>query len=127
MKELSIIGNLGANAVRRVTSDGKQLMTFNVAVNSGKDTTTWFNCVGNLREKLIDYLVKGQMVMVMGDLTAKVFNGQIDLQISIDKIELVGSAPDKPKQLTQVSETENYSQQDDQHEEPATSSQEFIP
>lgn len=127
MKELCIIGNLGANAVRRVTSDGKELMSFNVAVNSGKDSTTWFNCVGNLREKLINYLVKGQMVMVMGDLTAKVFNGQIDLQISIDKIELVGSAPDKPKQLTQVSEMENYSQQDVQHEEPATSSHEFIP
>ena len=36
MKCIAIVGNLGANAVRRTTSDGRELMTFSVAVNDGK-------------------------------------------------------------------------------------------
>lgn len=93
MKCITIIGNLGANAIRRTTSDGRELMTFNVAVNSGNNTTTWFNCVSNLREKLIPFLVKGQGVCVMGDLSAGLYNNQIDLTINVDKVELCGAKP----------------------------------
>lgn len=96
MKQITIIGNIGANAVRRTTSEGKELMSFNVAVNQGKDTQPiWFNCIGILRENLMQYLVKGQCVCVSGDLTARMYNNQIDLGISLDKVELCGSAPVK--------------------------------
>lgn len=95
MKTITIIGNLGSNAIVRTAADGKQLMSFNVAVNQGKDASpVWFNCIGNLREKIIPYLIKGQSVCVMGDLRAGVYNGNIDLSISIDKCELCGAAPD---------------------------------
>lgn len=98
MKQITIIGNLGAQAVRRVASDGKELMTFNVAVNAGKDSQpVWFNCVGNLREKILPFLVKGQCVCVVGDLNARTYNGNIDLSINVDRIELCGSAPDGEK------------------------------
>ena len=98
MKQITIIGNLGANAVRRMTSDGKELLSFNVAVNAGQDKVIWFSCVGNMREKLIDYLVKGQCVCVTGDLRPGVYNGLLDLSVSIDKIELCGSAPKREEQ-----------------------------
>lgn len=95
MKQVTIIGNLGAQAVRRVASDGKELMTFNVAVNAGKDSQpVWFNCVGNLREKILPFLVKGQCVCVVGDLNARTYNGNIDLSVNIDRIELCGAAPE---------------------------------
>lgn len=94
MKSIVICGNLGANAVQRVTSDGKQLMSFNVAVNE-QESCIWFNCIGNLRERLFPYLVKGQAVCVMGDLRPKVYNGQLDLQINVERCELVGSAPSR--------------------------------
>lgn len=98
MKQVTIIGNLGAQAVRRIASDGKELMTFNVAVNAGKDSQpVWFNCVGNLREKILPFLVKGQCVCVVGDLNARTYNGNIDLSVSIDRIELCGAAPDGTK------------------------------
>ena len=100
MKEITIIGNLGANAVRRVAADGKELMSFNVAVNSGKDVTTWFNCIGGLREKLLPFLVKGQGVCVVGDLSANVYNGRPDLTVNIDKVELCGKAPDQSSQAS---------------------------
>lgn len=94
MKQLTIIGNLGSNAVRRTASDGKELMTFNVAVNAGSNQTVWFNCIGNFRDKLFEYLVKGQCVCVMGDLSARVYNGNLDLGVNIDRVELCGRAPE---------------------------------
>ena len=92
MKQITIIGNLGANAVRRTTSDGRELMTFCVAVSAGQ-STTWFNCVGSFREKIFPYLVKGQCVCVVGDLTATLYKQNIDLTVNIDRTELCGKAP----------------------------------
>lgn len=98
MKSITIIGNLGANAVRRMTSDGKELMSFNVAVNQSSGDPIWFNCIGNMREKLLPYLVKGQCVCVIGDLTAGVYNGKIDMTVNVDKCELCGAKPEQPSQ-----------------------------
>lgn len=99
MKCITIIGNLGANAVLRTTSDGRQLMSFNVAVNQGKDASpVWFNCIGNYREKLMPFLIKGQCVCIIGDLQARVYNGALDLGISIDKCELCGASPEQNSQ-----------------------------
>lgn len=95
MKCITIIGNLGANAVSRTASDGANLMSFNVAVNVPNADPVWFNCIGRLREKLFPYLVKGQNVCVIGELSAGVYNGKIDLSVSVDKMELCGPAPAK--------------------------------
>lgn len=94
MKCITIIGNLGANAVRRVASDGKELMSFNVAVNNGQAEPVWFNCIGHLREKLLPFLVKGQCVCVVGDLSAGVYGNRVDLTVNIDRIELCGAKPE---------------------------------
>lgn len=93
MKCITIIGNLGANAVLRTTSEGKKLMTFNVAVSRGENNPIWFNCVSNMREKLFPFLVKGQCVAVIGDLQPGIYNNNLDLTINVEKIELCGSAP----------------------------------
>ena len=102
MKCITIIGNLGANAVRRMTSDGRELMSFNVAVNNKDAEPMWFNCIGALREKMLPYLVKGQCVAVVGDLSAGVYQNRVDLTINIDKCELVGAKPEQnSQQVTQ--------------------------
>ena len=98
MKCITIIGNLGANAVRRVASDGKELMSFNVAVNQPNADPVWFNCIGVLREKLLPYLVKGQGVCVMGDLSVAIYNNRPDLSINVDKVELCGASPEDKSQ-----------------------------
>lgn len=114
MKSITIIGNLGANAVLRTTSDGKQLMTFNVAVSRGENNPIWFNCVCNHREKLFPFLVKGQCVAVIGDLQPGIYNNNLDLSINADKIELCGSAPktDNPAE-TKSEEQQDHSQTKD--------------
>lgn len=94
MKSITIIGNLGSQAVRRVTNDGKELMSFSVAVNVKDDYPIWFNCIGNLRENLLDYLIKGQTVCVIGDLRPGLYKGELDLTVSIDRIELCGRKPE---------------------------------
>ena len=93
MKQITIIGNLGANAVRRTASDGRELMTFSVAVSAGQ-STTWFNVVGAFREKVFPYLVKGQCVCAVGDLSAAIFKDRIDLTVNLDRVELCGKAPE---------------------------------
>lgn len=91
MKCIAIVGNLGANAVRRTTSDGRELMTFSVAVNDGKNNVTWFNCVSNYRERQFEWLLKGQCVAVTGDLSVAVYQNSPDLSVNVDRIELCGS------------------------------------
>lgn len=110
MKQITIIGNLGANAVQRTTADGKSLMSFNVAVNAANDQALWFNCVGNLREKVFPYLLKGQCVCVTGDLRPGMYNNQIDLTVSIDRIELCGAKPADIQQSSQSSFDESNQQ-----------------
>lgn len=105
MKTIIVIGNLGANAVRRMTSDGKELMTFNVAASMPNGDPIWFNCVSNFREKLFPYLVKGQCVCVTGDLRPGVYNNNLDLSISVDKCELCGA---KPNESSQQIENESF-------------------
>ena len=110
MKCITIIGNLGANAVRRMTSDGKELMTFNIAVNQPNADPLWFNCVGNMREKLFPYLVKGQCVCIIGDLSAGVYNGKIDLSVNVEKCELCGAKPDQSSQQSPQQPTQEPTQ-----------------
>ena len=97
MKNVFIIGNLGANAIRRTTSEGRELMTFSVAVND-RQGTTWFNCVGSFREKQFPYLERGAMVAVAGDLTVNTYNGQPDLSVNIDRLELCGNGKSSQQQ-----------------------------
>lgn len=93
MKSITIIGNLGANAVVRSATDGTMLMSFNVAVNVPNAEPVWFNCVGRNREKLFPYLVKGQCVCVTGELYAGIYQNRVDLGVNIDRVELCGAAP----------------------------------
>lgn len=90
MKTIMILGNLGQDAQVRKTNEGKDLMTFSVAVND-RNTTTWFNCVSNLREKQLQYLLKGQCVAVTGELSVGSYNGRADLSVNVDRIELCGT------------------------------------
>lgn len=90
MKQILVLGNIGNPAQLRVTADGKQLVTFSIAVNNRDKSTTWFSIVGRASEQLLPYLSKGRQVFVMGDLEVKLYNGNIDLSVFADRIELCG-------------------------------------
>ena len=78
----------------RTTSEGKNLMTFSIAVSQKSDEALWFNCVCNYRERVFPYLVKGTNVCAIGDLQVSLYNGKIDLSVNVDRIELCGTKKD---------------------------------
>lgn len=90
MKSVSLIGNIGNPAQVRVTSDGKELVSFSVATTNRDKSTTWFSIVGRNSEKLLPYLSKGRQVYVHGDLDVSLYKGNIDLSVFADRIELCG-------------------------------------
>lgn len=101
MQKITIVGNLGRDAVIRNTS-GKDILTFNVAVtekyknkeNQNVESVTWYNCVFR-STALAAYLKKGDKVHVHGKLTAKTYvndkrEAVLDLSVSVDYVELLG-------------------------------------
>lgn len=114
MLQFQAIGNLGADA-KVVNENGKQFVSFNVGHNDrwrGQDgvdheSTTWISCALNGDGgRLLPFLKKGRLVFVEGKGSARVYSSEkargmvAGLNIMVDRIELVGAAPDEvPRQL----------------------------
>lgn len=114
MLQFQIIGNLGADA-RVVDQDGRRFVSFNVGHNDrwtdaagvAHESTTWVSCTLNGDGgKLLPFLTKGRTVFVEGRGSARVFSSEkaramvAGLNCMVDRIELVGSQPDRiPAQL----------------------------
>lgn len=92
MQTIFILGNIGNPAQTRTTTDGKQLVSFSVAVSGRNKSTTWYGVIGRASENLLPYLSKGRQVFVAGELESKCYNGNVDLSIFADRIELCGKA-----------------------------------
>lgn len=102
MQKITIVGNLGKDAVIRNTT-GKDILTFNVAVTEkyknrdgeNVETVSWYGCMFR-STGLAAYLKKGDKVLVHGKLTAKTYVNDkretvLDLSVSVDYVELLGS------------------------------------
>lgn len=90
MKTIFLVGNLGRDAERKTTANGRELMTLNVAVTNRDKSTTWFGVVANYQEGLFPYLVKGRNVAVVGEFDAKVYQNAVDFTVFADNIGLAG-------------------------------------
>lgn len=104
-----ILGNLGADAVSKVVN-GVEYTTFSVAhsirKSTGEEKTTWVDCLMRGGGGLRPYLVKGQMVFVMGDFDASIYDSQkyhckmISYHCFVESVRLCGAKPgggDVPK------------------------------
>lgn len=79
MNSISISGNLGKDAETRFMADGKAVVSFSVADSQGKDKPSiWWNCslFGDRGEKLQPYLMKGQTVTVIGNVTEREYTNK---------------------------------------------------
>lgn len=92
----TISGNIG-NDCRKGNAGGTAVVNFSVAVKSGfgdKAQTVWVDCSiwGRQAEgKLPDYLVKGQQVVVSGELGTREHDGKTYITLRVNSIDLVGS------------------------------------
>ena len=81
-----IVGNVGRDPEMRYTPNGTAVTNFSVAVSrkyTGKDgqpveKTTWFRVTawGKLAETCNEYLAKGRLVLVEGEIEASAWMGQ---------------------------------------------------
>lgn len=101
MLQLSILGNLGADAERR-EQNGRAFVTFRVAHSEkradGTESTTWVSCVMNGDGgNVFQFLKRGQKIFVQGRARLKTYSSpkthQIEagLDLSVDRLELCGS------------------------------------
>lgn len=99
MNNWSITGNLGGD-VKVNNVSGTAVANFSVAVKSGfgdKAQTIWVGAAiwGKQAEsKLVDYLVKGQMVALTGEMSIRENDGKSYVQLRVNTIDLIGGKSD---------------------------------
>lgn len=109
MNSATFIGNLCANAVQRQAQDGKLFITFDIAVNEGKNVPpVYVSCAKNGdNAKLLPYLEKGKKVYVRGRITARTYNSTKDgqthayLALSVYELELISASGNATQQVQQ--------------------------
>lgn len=120
-------GNLGMDAeIKTRKSDEKKYIQFSVANNEKyKDnvTTTWVTCfISNpymVDSKLIDYLKKGQQVIIEGKhMKADIYTNdagesKITYSINVDQLHLIGGNNNESKPSTESKTANNGAFEDD--------------
>lgn len=105
MNKLTIIGNLTADPELRSTPSGVSVCTFTVAVNSRqKDATDFFRVSAwrQLGESCSRFLAKGKKVAVVGEVTARAFEGKdgslrARMEVTASEVEFLSpKSEDKP-------------------------------
>ena len=100
----NVLGYLGADAKEIKKEENKVSICFNVSSNlktaSGEEKTTWISCFLNRPSKVVEYLKKGTMVYVSGDISVNVYEREDgktvpNITMNVWKIELCGSSPEK--------------------------------
>ncbi len=100
MKNITIAGNIGKDAVTRtIASSGDKATSWSVAVEErqGQEKrTVWFDCNlwGKRGEALAQYLTKGGKVAVSGELSTREHEGKTYLTIRADQVTLLGGKSD---------------------------------
>lgn len=101
MVQIQLIGNLGKDAETIMLKD-QPVTKLTIATNRRRvmptgeiqEETTWWSCTANhVGDKLKEFLKKGKLVFIQGDLRPRIYttgNGQpsISLDVRVSKIEL---------------------------------------
>ena len=97
MNVFTFSGNLGRDC-KPSNAGGTNVVNFAVAVKSGygqNEQTLWLDCAlwGKRGDSLQQYLVKGQQVVVSGELGTREYEGKTYLTCRVNDISLVGGKP----------------------------------
>ena len=96
MTTVTILGKLGSD-VELKDVNGTALAKFSVAQNVGfgdKKSVNWFSVSiwgGQAKSNFVDYLKKGQMVQVVGELSTREYNGKTYMEVRSYSCNLAGS------------------------------------
>ena len=98
MTTVTILGKLGKD-VELKDINGTALAKFSVAQNVGfgdRKTTNWFEVSiwgAQAKSNFVDYLKKGQMVQVVGELSTREYNGKTYMEVRSYNCNLAGGQP----------------------------------
>lgn len=81
MLYLTAVGRVGKDAEIRTTASGQTVTGFSLAVNTGwgdNEQTRWLDCSmwGSRGEKIADYIRKGSMLTVVGEMGQREYEGK---------------------------------------------------
>ena len=107
MLQATAIGHIGGDAEVKSTN-GKEFTTFRIAHTdkwtdeSGQEhtNTQWIDCTMNGKPAVLEWLKKGQMVCVMGNLSTRIYSSAKDrcmkagITINVRTLELLGGKGD---------------------------------
>jgi single-strand DNA-binding protein len=104
MINATILGRLGRDPELRTTSSGTQVLSLNLATNSGygeNRVTLWVRCsmFGARAERLAPMLAKGSQVLVVGELTQREYTttageARTSLELRVSELEFAGPKSD---------------------------------
>jgi len=106
MTTVTILGKLGGD-VELKDVNGTALAKFSVAQNVGfgdKKSVNWFTVSiwgGQAKSNFVDYLKKGQMVQVVGELSTREYNGKTYMEVRSYSCNLAGSPQSGQQQAPQ--------------------------
>lgn len=102
--KISIIGNLGRDAVVRYLPSGEPVADFSIATsekNKDGETVTWFKATlwGKRAESLAQYLTKGAKIYLEGRLKQTSYTdregvARTSLEVNVSEVQLLGSRSD---------------------------------
>lgn len=100
MNSWSFSGHCAADAESRFTPSGDAVVSFSVGVKSGfgdRATTTWARCQlwGKRGESVAQYLTKGQLVGIVGEVTLREYDKKdggkgYSLEVRVNDLTLLG-------------------------------------
>ena len=104
MNNWTFTGNLGRDSETRHTAAGDAVVSFSVAVKSGygdNAKTTWAKCTmwGKRGEAVAQYLTKGQLVGISGELTLQEYTKKdgtagASVEVRVNDLTLLGKRDD---------------------------------
>ena len=107
---MTVIGNIGADAVQRETN-GRKYTTFNVAVSTkyknqdGSETerTTWISCARDGQSPIDQWLKRGRQVYIEGTPSVSLYTDNqghpnCNLKLAVHRIELLGGKDEQNQQ-----------------------------
>lgn len=113
MIKMTVIGNIGADAVQRETN-GRKYTTFNVAVSTKyknqdgteMERTTWISCARDGQSPIDQWLKRGRQVYVEGTPSVSMFTDNqghpnCNLKLAVHRIELLGGRDENQQQNQQ--------------------------
>ena len=102
MNVWSFIGTVGKKGAEIKEANGKQFLTFSVAVDSGygqKKVTTWVGCTlwGDRGAKLAEYIKAGDKIGVTGEHGTREFEGKVYTTCNVQNVTLIGGKKEGTK------------------------------